>query len=86
MVLLTMLFTFFVSLIGVLLIEQIKQLKKSSCNFEPGTIDKLELSIFALLFSAVTIVSILAAFQTGLHYLALIPFGMMIIYAVFINF
>jgi O-antigen ligase len=49
------------------------------------TIDKLELSVFAL-FGAATIISILAAFETGLHYLALIPFGIMLIYTGVINF
>ena len=49
------------------------------------TIDKLELSIFALL-GAITIISVLAAFQTGLHYIALIPLGIMLIYTGIINF
>jgi O-antigen ligase len=49
------------------------------------SIDKLELSVFAL-FGAATIASILAAFGTGLHYLALIPFGIMLIYTGIINF
>ena len=48
-------------------------------------IDKLELGVFAL-FGAVTIISILAAFETGLHYLALIPFGLMLVYTGIINF
>ncbi len=49
------------------------------------TIDKLELSIFALL-GAITIISVLAAFQTGLHYIALLPLGIMLIYTGIINF
>ncbi len=49
------------------------------------SIDKLELSVFAFL-GAVTIISILAAFETGLRYLALIPLGLMIIYTGVINF
>ncbi len=49
------------------------------------TINKLELSVFALL-GAITIISVLAAFQTGLRYLALLPLGLMIIYTGLINF
>lgn len=49
------------------------------------TIDRSELGIFAL-FGAVTITSILAAFVTELPYLALIPFGLMLIYTGIINF
>ena len=49
------------------------------------TIDKLELSVFALL-GAVTIISVLAALQTGLHYIALIPLGIMLVYTGIINF
>ncbi len=48
-------------------------------------IGKTELGAFAFL-GAITIVSLLAAFQTELKYLALIPFGVMIIYAGIINF
>ena len=49
------------------------------------TIDKLELSAFAFL-GALTIISVLAAFGTGMHYLALIPLGVMLIYTGIINF
>ena len=48
-------------------------------------IDKLELSAFAFL-GAVTIISVLAAFGTGMHYLALLPLGVMIIFTGVINF
>jgi O-antigen ligase len=49
------------------------------------SIGKLELGVFGLL-GTVTIISILAAFETGLSYLMLIPFGLMIIYTGVINF
>ncbi|MDB5283771.1 MAG: hypothetical protein JWO06_2846 [Bacteroidota bacterium] len=48
-------------------------------------IPKLELSAFALL-GTITIVSVLAAFKTGLSYLGLLPFGLIIIYLGVINF
>ncbi len=49
------------------------------------TIARPELGIFSVL-GAITIFSVLAAFKTQLYYLALIPFGIMIIYAGVINF
>ena len=48
-------------------------------------ISKLELGTFAFL-GTVTIVSILVALQTGLSYIGLIPFGIIIIYLGIINF
>ncbi len=48
-------------------------------------IDKTELGAFAFLGTA-TILSVLAAFQTDLYYLALIPFGLLIAYLAVINF
>lgn len=48
-------------------------------------IDKTELGAFAFLGTA-TILSVLAAFQTELYYLALIPFGLLIAYMAVINF
>jgi O-antigen ligase len=48
-------------------------------------IGKTELGAFAFL-GALTIGCLLAAFQTELKYLALIPFGVMIVYAGIINF
>jgi O-antigen ligase len=48
-------------------------------------IDKTELSAFAFL-GTLTIVSVLAAFQTEAYYLALIPFGLLIAYMAIINF
>jgi O-antigen ligase len=49
------------------------------------TIDKYELGAFATL-GIITIITLLAAAKTGLYYLGLIPFGLMIIYAGIINF
>lgn len=48
-------------------------------------INRLELGAFAFL-GAVTIISVLAAFNTGLYYLALIPFALIVAYATVINF
>ena len=48
-------------------------------------IDRLLFGAFISL-GVVTIISVLAAFQTDLHYLVLIPFGIMIIYTGIINF
>ncbi|HWB64982.1 MAG TPA: O-antigen ligase family protein, partial [Chitinophagales bacterium] len=48
-------------------------------------INKLELSAFILL-GVVTIASLLAAFGSGLYYLALIPFGLLVVYTGIINF
>jgi O-antigen ligase len=47
--------------------------------------DKTELGAFVFL-GAVTILSVLAAFQTEAYYLSLIPFGLMIAYLAVINF
>lgn len=49
------------------------------------SIDRLELGAFAFL-GATTIISVLAAIQTQLYYLVLIPFALMIIYMGVINF
>ncbi len=48
-------------------------------------IGKTELGAFAFL-GGVTILSVLAAFNTGQYYLALIPFGLLIAYMALINF
>jgi O-antigen ligase len=49
------------------------------------SIDRTELGAFAFL-GAITIFSVLAAFQTEAYYLALAPFGLMIAYLAVINF
>ncbi|HLP20973.1 MAG TPA: O-antigen ligase family protein [Chitinophagales bacterium] len=51
----------------------------------PRAIDRTELGAFAFLGIA-TIVSVLAAFGTGMYYLALIPFGLLVAYTAVINF
>ncbi|HLP51415.1 MAG TPA: O-antigen ligase family protein [Chitinophagales bacterium] len=48
-------------------------------------IDRTELGAFAFLGIA-TIASVLAAFGTGMYYLALIPFGLLVAYTAVINF
>jgi O-antigen ligase len=49
------------------------------------SIDKTELGAFAFL-GVSTIASVLAAFGTGMYYLALIPFGLLVMYMSVINF
>ncbi len=50
-----------------------------------NAINKLELSAFAFL-GAVTIISLLAAFETGFSYFVLIPFALLVIYTGIVNF